>query len=306
MSGRGLYFLGAAGLVGAATLAWGVFVTQSEPESATADTSAITAPVKMTKIVVASKPIAIGDTISLDNLTLKSWPEADVPYGAFRTLNQVSTSPELTRTALTPIKAGAPVLDSRLSIAGAQTAIASRLDPGMRAYSIRVDEVSGVAGFILPGSHVDVLHTHKKKDAPVTTRILLTGVQVLAVDRNHNLMTDEPALANTATLAVSLEQARELSIAANDGRLSLALVGAEEANDTVGQAPMPILASMQTSAPARRSNKVPARRVARRVDAPPRATSTPVTVILGDDISEENVPKASSSQVDALLGGPAS
>ena len=304
MSGRGLYFLVAAGVLGCAAASWAFVTSQDGAGEAEAHAQTTAAPVEMTKIVVASKTIEIGDIVSLDNLTLKPWPQADLPFGSFEALNLINENPEYTRTALTRITAGTPVLDSRLSVEGAQTAIASRLAPGMRAYSIRIDEVSGVAGFILPGSRVDVLHTHKKKDAPVATRILLTGVQVLAVDRNHDMTTEQPTLANTATLAVSLDQARELSVAANDGRLSLALVGADESKDPVQAAP--ILASLQTK---RVSNPVPARPAKPRRTTSARKASTkpiatPVTIVLGDDVSQETVPNAPDAEPADLLGGP--
>lgn len=304
MSGRGLYFLVAAGVLGCAAASWAFMTGQNSSGDAQAQAQTAAAPVEMTKIVVASKTIEVGEIISLDNLTLKPWPKTDLPFGSYQALNLINENPDFTRTALTRIAAGSPVLDSRLSVEAAQTAIASRLAPGMRAYSIRIDEVSGVAGFILPGSRVDVLHTHKKKDAPVATRILLTGIQVLAVDRNHDLTAEQPTLANTATLAVSLDQARELSVAANDGRLSLALVGADESKDAVQ--PAPILASLQTNAV---SKPAPARAVRSRrpTNAPKRPTkptATPVTIVLGDDVSQETVPNAPPAQPVDLLGGP--
>ena len=291
MRNRGLYMLVASGAVGSAALGWGLFANQAEANQTVAAPPAPVVQVSKVKIVVASTSILQGESVSLSNLTLADWPKDDVPYGAFRSLSALAGDSDSSRQALTDIQAGKPILASRLSVPGGQSALAARLKPGMRAISIRTDDVSSVAGFVLPGARVDVLHTFEDDRENVTTRVLLQDVEVLAIDRNDNVLSEEPELAKTATLSVNLEQAKALSMAAQDGRLSLALVGSSEVKerpDADAKLVSPTLTTAQVRRPAITRK---ARSVVQPVQATGRATSN-VKVILGDDVEEQSVPES--------------
>jgi pilus assembly protein CpaB len=112
------------------------------------------------------------------------------------------------------------------------------IDENMRAMTIRVNEVLGVAGFVLPGDRVDVLLTQKENRETPVTDILLQNVRVLGVDQDTNLAKDKPSVARAVTLEVSPAQAQQLTLGATIGTLSLALRNAtnvgEIASRTIG------------------------------------------------------------------------
>lgn len=294
MRNRGLYMLIASGVVGSAALGWGLLSNSSEAEPTVAAQQLPETVIPMVQIVVASRDIVQGETISLSNLTLADWPENDLPYGAYSSFNALDVSEDTTRKALTDISSGAPVLSSRLSIKGGQSALSARLNPGMRAFSIRIDEVSGVAGFVLPGTRVDVLHTYKNEGSPTSTQVLLQNVEVLAVDRNDDLLSEDPELAKTATLAVNLVQAQALSMAAQDGRLSFALVGKAETTNGANAKPLTVSAAPSESAVRRSTKPLPKQSPKQTIALTPVKTNSTVNVILGDDRVEENVPTGSA------------
>jgi pilus assembly protein CpaB len=131
------------------------------------------------------------------------------------------------RIALGAIVVGEPVLRPRVSGFGERPILSRQVAEGMRAISIRVDDVIGVAGFVLPGDRVDILLTRQddvNTDLMVTD-IVLQSIVVLGIDQLANQQTEEPILARTATVEVTPEQAQKLALAQRAGSLSLALRG---------------------------------------------------------------------------------
>jgi pilus assembly protein CpaB len=128
---------------------------------------------------------------------------------------------------LKPVDKGEPVLKSRISGFGAKATLSRQVPAGMRAVSIRVDDVSGVAGFILPGDRVDVMLTHRLEgaspDASLVTDIILQNVQILGIDQLSDQDREKPVVARTATVAVTPEDAQKLALAQQAGTLGLAL-----------------------------------------------------------------------------------
>lgn len=183
-------------------------------------------------IVVATQPLEFGTKISTQNIKLQPWPAASVPQGAFRTINDVLKD---NRVALRPIVPGEPVLADKVSGSDGRATLAALLPEGMRAVSIPVNAVRGVAGFVLPGTMVDVLLTRKIPGEGATTEdvrsdVLLSNVQVLAIDQLADEKTGKPKVGRTATLAVTLYDAQRLALADEmDGTLSLALRKVETA-----------------------------------------------------------------------------
>ena len=182
-----------------------------------------------TTVVVASRPIAFGEAIGPGVLKTQPWPAGAVPPGAFRSVQElVSAQPRL---ALAPIAANEPILPQRISGPGGRATLSGVIRAGHRAAAIRVDDVLGVAGFVLPGDFVDVLVTRREgQDATATMRtdLLLEGVRVLAVDQTASGDKDDPVVAKAATVEVSPAQAQKLALAGQVGTLSLALRGADD------------------------------------------------------------------------------
>jgi pilus assembly protein CpaB len=143
------------------------------------------------------------------------------------------------RLALAPIAANEPILPQRISGPGGRATLSGVIRTGMRAATIRVDDVMGVAGFVLPGDFVDVLVTRddgEDSSKKMRTDILLESVRVLAVDQTASGEKNDPVVAKAATIEVSPEQAQKLALAGQVGTLSLALRGAEDPLSSAGAA----------------------------------------------------------------------
>lgn len=181
--------------------------------------------VPQTTVVVASRTIGFGEPITAEVLRLQAWPQGAAPQGAFTSVAQVTAQK---RVALGPIAANEPLLLTRVSGPGGRATLSGVIREGMRATTIRVNDVFGVAGFVLPGDFVDVLITRQDGDrnnADMRTDVLLRSVRVLAVDQLANENKNDPVVAKAATIEVTPEQAQKLALAAQVGTLSLALRG---------------------------------------------------------------------------------
>lgn len=180
---------------------------------------------RLVTIVVASRPLEFGTKLAVENVRMQPWPVASVPEGAFRTIADALKD---SRVALRPMVPGEPVLASKVSGTDGRATLAAILPAGTRAVSIPVGAVSGVSGFVLPGTMVDVLLTRRIAGDGATQEdmrsdVILENVPVLAVDQMANDAEGKPKVAKTATVQVSLVDAQRLAIAGKIGELSLAL-----------------------------------------------------------------------------------
>lgn len=176
-------------------------------------------------VVVAARPIGYGEAITPSALRIQPWPAGAAPQGAFRSVAELG--PE-GRHALAPIAVNEPILRQKITGPGGRATLSGLIRPGLRASAIRVDDVMGVAGFVLPGDFVDVLVTRRAGEDRMRTDVLLRGVRVLAVDQMASDSRNDPVVARAATIEVTPEQAQKLALAAAVGSLSLALRGAQE------------------------------------------------------------------------------
>lgn len=172
-------------------------------------------------VVVAKVALNFGNPLTPQNLVAVPWPAESVPVGAFGTIGQILPS-GVKRVALQPIVKGEPVLLSMISGPGGRATLSSVINKGDRAMTISVNDILGVAGFVLPGDRVDILLTRRNQGNP-TTEVLLQDVRVLGIDQDANKQTSKPSVARAVTLQVSPEQAQKLTLAATVGTLSLAL-----------------------------------------------------------------------------------
>lgn len=178
-------------------------------------------------VVVAASDIPAGTAIS-DELIKKgmvkttAWPKASVPVGAFSSTEQL-----VGKVNRAKILANEPILESRL--AGESAGLTVRLEAGKRALAVRVDEIIGVSGFILPDDHVDVILTTMPPGAPGPdariSKIVLQNKRVLSVAQNVEQKDGKPQLARSITLEVTPEEAERLSLASQEGQIVLALRG---------------------------------------------------------------------------------
>lgn len=233
MRGQGLIILGVAILIGlAAVFLANSYLGRVEQQQTTTAQG-------MVKVAVASVPLDFGAPITPDKVRLVDWPANSLPEGTFSSIPQLLPMNH-TRVALRPMAANEPILRSKISGEGGRAAISAVLDPTKRAVAVRVGDVVGVAGFVLPGDVVDVLVTRTPtvgtSNGPVgqITDVLLQKVRVIAIDQDASDSTDKPAVGKTATLEVTQVDAQKLALAQQVGQLSLALVNpASETSPTV-------------------------------------------------------------------------
>jgi pilus assembly protein CpaB len=217
--------LGASAVLGLAAL---VVAKTVLPNQASARVAGVSAPAEGVAVVVASKDMKYGDKVDADHLRLTRLPAESVPEGAFTTIAAVLAADRGgAPVVLTPIVAREPILPSKLSGPGARPSVAAEIGNGMRAYTIRVSDVSGVGGHALPGDRVDVvLLRDMNPNSPThafVSEVVLQSVRVLAVDLNADLASNKPATPSTATLEVNVADSQKLAVAADLGKLSLAL-----------------------------------------------------------------------------------
>lgn len=179
---------------------------------------------RLTRIVVATQAIEFGSALTNTNVTLSDWPAANVPPGAFTSIEQATRN----RVALQPLVNGEPILASRVSGTDGRATLSVNLPTGKVAVSIPINEVAGVGGFVRPGDMVDVLLTRQipglnSMTTDKMTVVVLQAVPVLAIDQVADKAKTEPAVAKTATLQVDGLGAQKLTLARELGSLTLAL-----------------------------------------------------------------------------------
>jgi len=170
------------------------------------------------RIAVIARDIDIGQVLGPHNVELVPWAATAMPRGAF-------SDPKLLngRVVISTMQRGELVLESRLAAVGARAGLSAVLAEGKRAISVKVNEVVGVAGFALPGSHVDVMvNTQDDRQKPVS-KIVLERILVLAIAQEANRDENKPRVVSAVTLEVTPEQAERLDLARSVGTLSLVL-----------------------------------------------------------------------------------
>jgi len=175
------------------------------------------------KIIVAALPLGFGTQLTNDNVVEIEWPSGRSPVGAFATRQELFK--DGSRVVLSPMERNEPILTSKITGPGQQGSLSALLKEDMRAVTVRVDDVRGVAGFILPGDRVDIvlIRTSGAGRDESYADVIVQNVKVLAVDQKANERTDKANVAKAVTVAVSPEDAQKILLATDIGRLSLTL-----------------------------------------------------------------------------------
>ena len=185
------------------------------------------APSNVNRIVVATEPLRFGSRLSSSNLRLIDWPRGSQPAGSFNNIEAVvGDNEDNVRFVMSAIEIDEPILSTKITIPGQRAKLSATLSQGMKAVSIRVNDVLGVAGFVLPGDRVDIMLTRKirrRSGNHTYVDVLLQGVKVLAIDQNADDRKDKPSVVRSVTVEVSTKEAQKLTLATNVGILSLAL-----------------------------------------------------------------------------------
>ena len=174
-------------------------------------------------IVIAAEPLAYGTAVTAENVSKIPWFTTKLPEGAFASKDDLLAGGR--RTVLYPMKQGEPVLRSKVTGAGQRASLAAVLEEGKRAVTVRVDDVRGVAGFVLPGDFVDIVMIADEVSSrrQSYSDILLEHIKVLAIDQIASEAEEKPTVARAVTLEVTKEQAQKILVASNVGKLSLIL-----------------------------------------------------------------------------------
>lgn len=172
-------------------------------------------------IVVAARDLPAGTIVRREDVETVSWPGSATPEGFATQAGEV-----VGRGLIVEVRRNEPLVGWKLADKEAGGGLSITIPEGMRAVSVEVDEVIGVAGFVLPGTRVDVLATVMPGSdrRQTTTRIILQNVRAVAADQRYQQdVNGEPLTVTVVTLLVTPEQAEELTLAATEGRIQLAL-----------------------------------------------------------------------------------
>ena len=205
---------------------------QSEKRLRSLEANVQGAPIGATTIVVASKPLRFGAELGSSVMREVGWPGDAVPTGAFGKISEIIQG-NARRVVLAPIEVNEPILVTKVTGPGQRATLSATLQDGMRAVTVRVNDVDGVAGFVLPGDRVDVALTRQPDRNNPTTDVVLQNIRVLAIDQTSDERNDKPSIAKAVTLEVDAASAQKLALSAAVGALSLML---RKAGDTLTEA----------------------------------------------------------------------
>jgi len=239
-------------------------------------------PDEMTSVVVATQRLALGSRLTPQDVRVAPWPKAATVTGSVQ-----DPAVLIGRGIIQPIEANEPILESKLAPKDGGAGLTTTIPEGMRAVSIRVNDVIGVAGFVVPGSRVDVILSGSPGSSGATdvAKIILENVQVLAAGQNIDQeINGKPQTVQVVTLLVTPDDSQKLALASTEGRMQLALRNPMD-KDTPNP-PLIQRASLYTGAvapaPAPVAAVPPAPRVRRVVAAapapPPPPPAAPVVV----------------------------
>jgi pilus assembly protein CpaB len=238
----------------------------------------VTIPTK--RVVVANADLSLGSELRPDDLKTIEWPASAVPEGSFEDASKL-----LGRGLVASVVRHEPILPGKLSSKEAGSGLPPIIPPGKRAMSVRVNEVIGVAGYVLPGTRVDVVATQNPSNRAedMTSKVVLSNVQVLTAGTRveHDTKDGKPMQVTVVTLVVTPDEAERLTLASTEGKIQLALRNPLdlESPETAGVRPGMLMGNVQQRpAPSARRATAPAR-----TSAPVYAQPAPtVEIIRGD------------------------
>lgn len=228
-------------------------------------------------LVVSSSDLPMGSTVKAADLHIVKWPADNYPKGGFAKIEDV-----VDRAVVNAILAEEPMVAGRLSEKNAGVGLSSVIPTGMRAVSVRVNDVIGVAGFVLPGTRVDVLVTGQPAGSGEGGRMTTTVLQhILVISAGTKIQADargQPENVPVVTMLVTPEQAEILTLAASEGRIQLVL---RNPTDEKGNRPSGVrVAALYSGAVAEKPKPAlrprPAPRVLPAVAPPPPPPPAPV------------------------------
>jgi pilus assembly protein CpaB len=173
-------------------------------------------------VVVAAGDLDVGVELGRNDIRMIDWPANAVPATVISDPNEV-----IGRGLILPVIENEPILPNKLASKEAGAGLPPAIPPGLRAVSVKVNEVIGVAGYVLPGTRVDVVATVSPTQQPgdMTSKVILTNVQVLAAGTriDRDIEKNKPMPVSVVTLLVNPDEAERLTLASTEGKIQLAL-----------------------------------------------------------------------------------
>ena len=240
-------------------------------------------------VVVAAADLQLGTELKAEDLRVVAWPASDLPAGTFSTPQEIAG-----RGLIVPVVKNEPILPAKLAAKDAGAGLPPVIPPGMRAISVRVNDVIGVAGYVLPGTRVDVVATATptQSQADVTSKVVLSNVKVLTAGTRmeQDQERGKPIHVTVVTLLVTPEESERLTLASTEGKIQLALRNPLDAGVPVTPG-IRAAALLGVAAPVvkRVASAAPARGKPALAPAPEPPSSAPpsVEVIRGDKRARE-------------------
>ena len=180
-----------------------------------------TKPVATRAVVVARSPLRFGNVLTTQNLREVEWPNEAIPANSFSSVAELTRGDK--RIVLASMEPNEPIVGNKITGPGQKATLSAVIEDGMRAVTIRVNDVEGVAGFVLPGDRVDVLLTRQAEKDMASTDVVLQNTKVLAIDQIADERAEKPVVVKAVTLEVDTVSAQKLALAASAGNLSLVL-----------------------------------------------------------------------------------
>ena len=187
----------------------------------------------VTKIVAAAKNVAAGAALKQEDVTLVDWPQSVLPVGTFTKVEDV-----MGRALIYPLSEKEPVLLRDLAEPGSGISLSVKIPPGMRATAVRSNEIIGVAGFLFPGSHVDVLDTYTPpgSNAPQTDTVLQNVEVISAGQKIQPDPQGKPETVTVVTLLLSPRDSEKLLLASSQGNIQFVLRNGADTEQVKGSA----------------------------------------------------------------------
>lgn len=277
MRSRRLFIVMALALLSGLAAAWLALNYLRQPENPIRSVEP-----SATEVVVAARDLSLGTVLTAEDVKLASWPGGLLPEGYSASVEEV-----LGRGVITNVVLNEPLISSKIAVKEAGGGLPIVIPEGYRGVSVRVDDVISIAGFVVPGTRVDVMVTLDQGENPVT-KVILQNISVLTSGQViEQAVNGEPILVTVITMLVTPEQAEELVLAATRGRIQLALRNTLDIDSIATEG-------------ARLNGLVPAQRQVVRSSAPRRATPPPSTrtrqieVWRGNEVETETLDEGGS------------
>ncbi len=194
--------------------------------------------VETVPVYVSKRPLRYGERLRAEDVRKVRWPVDAIPEGVFKSMKELfPDGKKVQRTVIRAMEKDEAILAIKVTGPGQDAGVSSRLAKGMRAFAIKVDVSSGVSGFLRPGDRVDVYWTgtgfsREGRPGGEVTKLIQTGIKLLAIDQTADEDRNTATIARTVTVEATPVQVASLAQAQATGRLSLALLGAEDTGST--------------------------------------------------------------------------